>query len=80
MLDLLTAVADLKADLVHQLYDEWRGYYLLRRQVDGQCLDVRPLSRAEALTYRCAPDESLRLVYDPDAALQAIRARRAAKP
>lgn len=52
-----------RALLVAQLYDEWGGYYILQRLEAGAFVDVRPLSRDEALTYRTANDEALLIVY-----------------
>lgn len=59
----LTDTADsIRARLAAQLYDEWGGYYILRRLVDGRYQDVRPLNREEAETIRLHGDEALRLV------------------
>ena len=60
---LTDTTVELNARLVARLYDERGGYYLLRRLVDGKFRDVRPLTRAEALTYYCRRDEVLRHVY-----------------
>lgn len=50
------------ARLVAQLYDEWGGHYSVQRLEGGVYVDVRPLSRDEALTYRTRQDEVLELV------------------
>lgn len=68
----MTLAADSAANkdrLVAQLYDEWQGYYMLQqaqRDLFGVIVayvDVRQLSREEALSYRCKAGEALRLVY-----------------
>lgn len=53
-----------RAALIVQLYDEWHGFYMLRRLFMGAWIDVRPLDRAEALTYRCKSDEALELKWE----------------
>ena len=60
---LTDTISDINARLVARLYDERGGYYMLRRLVNGKLRDVRPLTRAEALTYYCQRDEVLRHVY-----------------
>lgn len=59
----LTAAAANRIACVAQLYDDWRGYYILQRIVGGAYVDVRQLSRDEAMTYRTKKDETLRLVW-----------------
>jgi hypothetical protein len=54
--------ADLRAALATQLYDEWHGHYLLMQVLLGQYVPVRELTRAEAMTYRTRPTETLRIV------------------
>jgi hypothetical protein len=56
--------AALRAALIVQFYDEWHGYYMLQMVMLGKYVDVKPLSKAEALLYRAKPGEALRLVYD----------------
>lgn len=55
----------------YQLYREWHGYYVvvtMNRDLFGQPITgggyrpIRRLTYAEALTYRCKPDEARRLV------------------
>ena len=58
---LTSTAADLRARNARKLYDEWSGYYVLRKLFMGAWIDVRQLSRDEALTYRIAPDEALEL-------------------
>ena len=58
------AAAANRVALVEQLYDEWHGYYVLQRLDGGTYVDVRPLSRDEALTIRPAPDEALELKWN----------------
>lgn len=48
---------------IAQLYDEWGGHYIVQRIDGGVYVDVRKLSRDEALTYRTASGEVLRLEY-----------------
>lgn len=57
------AAAANRIALVAQLYDDWHGHYIVQRIDGGVYVDVRPLSRDEALAYRAASDEVLRLVY-----------------
>ncbi len=62
----MTLAADAAANraaLIAQLYDDWRGHYIMRCIVDGAWIEVRPLDRAEALTYRLAADEALEIVW-----------------
>lgn len=49
---------------IEQLYDDWHGRYILQRIEAGAYVDVKPLSRDEALTYRTANDEGLKLVWN----------------
>lgn len=49
--------------LVAQLYDDWQGHYIVTRIEGGAYVDVKPLKRAEALTYRAQAGEALRLVW-----------------
>jgi len=62
-LDLPAVILDLNARLVARLYDEKGGYYLLREVLLGQYVDIRPLSRDEALTFYCGPQQALLHVY-----------------
>ena len=64
---------ELNAALVHRLYDEQRGYYLLMRLIEGHYLAERPLSRDEALVYYCKRNEVLRHVYPRTARKQRTR-------
>lgn len=50
------------AVLAAQLYDEWHGYYILRKLINGQWVDVRRVERAEAETLLPAVDEGLLIV------------------
>lgn len=60
---LTDTAATLRAECAAQLYDQWQGYYMLQTMLFDHWCDVRPLTRAEALTYRPATDESLRLMW-----------------
>lgn len=62
----MTLAADATANrtaLVAQLYDRWGGCYVVQRLDGGAYMDVRPLSRDEAMTYRTRSGEVLRLEY-----------------
>lgn len=62
----MTLAADAAANraaLVAQLYDDWHGCYVVQRLVNGAYVDVRQLSREEAMMYRLRNDETLKLVY-----------------
>ena len=61
---LVTAAANNRSRLVAQLYDDWRGHYMLQQLIGGVYCDVRQLSRDEAMRYRCAEDESLLIVWE----------------
>lgn len=58
---MLSESADILARCAAQLYDEWGGYYVLRKLYNGAWWDVRQLDRSEAMTYRPGPDEALEL-------------------
>lgn len=63
----MTLAADAAANrisCVAQLYDQWLGCYILQRIEGGVYVDVRQLSRDEAMTYRTLKDEVLRLVWN----------------
>lgn len=60
---LIADSANMRSRLAVQLYDEWRGYYMLQQLVCGVWCDVRRLSRDEATRYRCRPDEALELIW-----------------
>lgn len=62
----MTLTADAAANriaLVAQLYDDWRGHYIVQRIDGGVYVDVRHLSRDEAMTYRTQSNEALELVW-----------------
>lgn len=48
---------------VAQLYDAWQGHYVVTRIEGGAYVDVKPLTRAEALTYRTRQGEALKLEW-----------------
>lgn len=52
--------------LIAQLYDEWSGWYVVQRIEAGVYVDVRPLSRDEAVAYRLASDEALSARWPQD--------------
>lgn len=60
---LTSTTATIRAQCSAQLYDEWHGFYMLRRLFMSAWIDVRPLDRAEALTYRCKSDEAVELKW-----------------
>lgn len=63
----MTLAADAAANriaCIAQLYDEWHGRYIVQRIVDGVYVDVRQLSRDDAMTYRTAGDEVLKIVFE----------------
>lgn len=53
-----------RAALVAQLYDDWHGHYMVQVVLLGRYVDMRPLDRAEALTYRCAASEALQVRWE----------------
>lgn len=62
----MTLAADAAANRISciaQLYDDWRGHYIVQRIDGGVYVDVRPLDRDEAMTYRTRVDEVLRLEW-----------------
>lgn len=60
---LNAGAAAMRAACAAQLYDEWHGYYVVQRLDAGAYIDVRQLSRDEAMTYRTQSDEVLELVW-----------------
>jgi len=62
-LALPDVISDLNARLVARLYDQHGGHYLLREVIGGVYVDIRPLSRDEALTFYCGPRQALLHVY-----------------
>ncbi len=50
--------------LIDQLYDQWRGRYMLRVLRRGKWIDVSTMHKLEAIEYQCKPDESLGII-DP---------------
>lgn len=61
---LAAAAAANRIACITQLYDEWRGFYVVQRLDGGVYVDVRPLARDEAMTYRTQSGEVLKIVYE----------------
>jgi hypothetical protein len=61
---LTDTLADLRAETARQLYDDWRGCYVLRRLFMGAWQDVRTLERDEAAVYRTRADEALEAKWE----------------
>ena len=59
-------IATLNDALVRRLYDDRGGHYVLCEVLLGQMIEIRPLSRNEALTFFCSRYQVLRHVYPAD--------------
>jgi hypothetical protein len=66
---------DQRRQLAEQLYDEWRGYYMLREcnlDLFGYAApgcgyrDIRPLSRDEALTLKLTKWQAFGVIFPID--------------
>jgi hypothetical protein len=53
-----------RAACAAQCYDDWHGFYILRRLFMGVYEDVRALGRDEALTYRTGAGEALEVKWE----------------
>lgn len=76
----MTLAADAERNrlaLIAQLYDEWHGFYILQRLEVSVYVDVRPLTREEAVECRLAHGQALSVRW-PQPARATLENRRRA--